>query len=112
MERDVAQSSNGIDLAAVYQLLTEISGRLDGHDSKLNELVRAVNEHDRRFDEIRSVLDGHNVKLDDLTNGQTELREALSQYHYSVVGQGLAVNRLADRVRVIEEHLGLPTSGL
>jgi hypothetical protein len=101
----VAQSGNGIDLAAIYQLLAEISGRLDGHGSKLNELVGAINEHNRRFDQIGSVLD-------DLTHGQAEIREALSQYHYSVVGQGMAVNRLAERVKLIEEHLGLASSGL
>jgi hypothetical protein len=105
VEQTVAQSGNGIDLAAIYQLLTEVSGRLDGHESKLNELIGAVNEHNRRFDAIRSVLD-------DLTHGQAELREALSQYHYSVVGQGIAVNRLAERVKLIEENLGLPSSGL
>jgi len=108
----VAQSGNGIDLAAVYQLLTEILGRLDGHETKLNELVGIVNEHSRRFDQIRSVLDEHNRKLDDLGHGQTELSEALNQYHYSVVGQGMAVNRLAERVKLIEEHLGLPPLGL
>jgi hypothetical protein len=50
LERIVARSGNGIDLAAIYQLLTEISGRLDGNDLKLNELVGTVNEHTRRFD--------------------------------------------------------------
>jgi uncharacterized coiled-coil DUF342 family protein len=108
----VARSGNGVDLSAIYQLLTEISGRLDGYESKLNELVGAVNEHNRRFDQIRAVLNEHNQKLDDLAHGQTELRDALSQYHYSVVGQGMAVNLLAERVTLIEKHLGLPSSGL
>ena len=108
----MAQSGNGIDLTAIYQLLTEISGRLNGHESKLNELIGTVNEHSRRFDQIRSALDEHNHKLDDLAHGQTELRDAVTQYHFSVVGQGLAVNRLAERVKLIEEHLGLPASGL
>lgn len=108
----MAQSGNGIDLAAIYQLLTEISGRLDGHEAKLNQLVGTVNEHSRRFDQLRSVLDGYSSKLDDLGHGQTELGEALSQYHYAVVGQGIAVNRLAERVKLIEEHLGLASSEL
>jgi hypothetical protein len=35
----VAQSGNGIDIAAVYALLTQVPARLDGIEGKLNELV-------------------------------------------------------------------------
>ena len=90
----MAQSGNGIDLSAIYQLLTEISGRLDRHEGKLNELVVTANEHGRRFDQVATILNEHSRKFEDLFHGLTDLRDAVGQYHLSVVGQGIAVNRL------------------
>jgi len=64
------QSSNGIDLAAIHQLLTEVAqtvrghserferieARLDNHTEKLNELVAAVNRHSRKMDDLSASL--------------------------------------------------------
>ena len=117
----MAQSGNGIDTAAVYQLLSEVAqtvrshdeqfarlnGRIDGVERKLNELVGVVNGHVRRFDEVAVALNTQGRKLDDLAHGLTDLRDAVGHYHHSVVGQGIAVNRLEERVKLLEEHLGL-----
>ena len=64
------QSGNGIDLAAIHQLLTavaqtvrghserfeRIEARLDNHTEKLNELVAAVNRHSRKMDDLSASL--------------------------------------------------------
>jgi ABC-type transporter Mla subunit MlaD len=142
----VAQSGNGIDLAAIYQLLTAIAGRLDGHEGKLNELIGTTNEHSRRFDRIDRRLDGiddrldehtgklnqlvgtvndhnrrfdqmaavlndHSRKLDDLTFSVTDLRAAVTNYHNTVLGHGIRLTNLDERVRRIERHLKLEPVG-
>jgi ABC-type transporter Mla subunit MlaD len=78
----VAQSGNGIDLGAVYRLLTEVaeavrahSERFDDVDRRLEQLLRVVNEHSRVFDEH-----GHQL---------TELRGAVDQFHEAVISQGI-----------------------
>ena len=105
----MAQSSNGVDLQAVVQLLHDISGRLDNHDRKLNEIVATVNDHIRRFDEVAVILNDHGRKLDDLAQAVTDLRGTVGHYHHSVIGQGIVVNDLDERVKRLEERLALDT---
>jgi uncharacterized coiled-coil protein SlyX len=123
---------NGPDIAAVYQVLTEVAqmvaghdrrfdrieARLDGHDRrfdeqdrKINELVRTVNEHSRVFAEVTATLALHGRKLDDLGAGQKELRAALTHYHTTVLGHGVLISELDERVRRIERHLKLEAAG-
>ena len=74
---------NGPDIAAVYQLLTQVA--------------RAVAGHDR--------------KLDDLAAGLASLRDAVTHYHSSVLGHGMLISELDERVRRIERHLKLESTG-
>ena len=119
------QSGNGIDLAAIYQLLSEVAQRiraqgqrfetvelrLDDHTRKLNEVIGMVNEHSCRFDQIAGVLNEHGRKLDDLADGLTTLRSTVSHYHNSVIGHGMMLNTFEERLKRVEEHLRLdPTS--
>ncbi|HEV8679098.1 MAG TPA: hypothetical protein VGQ90_06960 [Stellaceae bacterium] len=80
------QSGNGIDLAAVYQLLTEVA--------------QTVRNHSAQFERV-------DARLDDIDAGLRELRLTLYQYHEAVVGQGISLTRLDERVQRIEAHLGL-----
>ena len=112
----MAQSGNGVDIGAVYSLLTEVAESIRGHnvrlenvETKLNELVVVVNDHTRKFDEIAALLNQHGLNFADLSQGLTDLRDAVGQYHYSVIGQGIALNHLAERVSLLEAHLGLGT---
>lgn len=91
------QSGNGIDLAAVYQLLTEMAGTLAAHD--------------RRFDQLAAVANEHGRKIDDLAAGLQELRLAVMQYHDAVIGHGVELTRLGERVKRIEAHLALGAAG-
>jgi hypothetical protein len=68
-DRRVAQGGNGIDLSAVYQLLLQMSGRLDHMSGR---------------------LDVHGRKLDDLAAGLTDLRATVTNYHSAVLGHGIA----------------------
>lgn len=121
------ESGNGIDLAAVYQLLTEVAekvaahdrrfdridtrldgvdARLDEHGSKLNELIATVNDHTRKLDSLAAIVNEHSRKIDDLAAGVDELRNALHDYHEAVVGHGIHITELDRRVGRIEAHLG------
>jgi signal transduction histidine kinase len=92
----VEQSGNGIDLAAVYQLMLQMSGRLNHVSGRLDQ----VSEH----------LDVHERKLDDLGAGLTDLRAAVTNYHSAVLGHGILISDLDERVRRIERHLKLETT--
>jgi hypothetical protein len=86
----MAQSGNGVDIGAVYNLLVQMSGRLD-----------TVSER----------LDSHERKLDDLAVGLSDLRNAVTNYHSTVLGHGILISELDERVRRIERHLKLEPAG-
>lgn len=64
------QSGNGIDLAAIYHLLTEVAEKVASHDRRFEQI-------DRRFEQI-------DRKIDDVAAGLSELRSTLYQYHAAV----------------------------
>ena len=112
------QSGNGVDLAAIHQLLSEVAQavrrqgerfdiRLDTHDRLLNELVITANDHTRKLDQLVTIINQHSRRIDDLVAELHELRLALNEYHDSVIGHGIELTRLGDRVKRIEEHLKL-----
>jgi ABC-type transporter Mla subunit MlaD len=110
----MARSGNGIDNAAIYQLLSEVAesvrgqgGRLDAVERKLNEIVLTVNEHSRRFDQVASMLDGHGRRLTDLSHDVESLRGTLDEYHRAVIGHGISLTELDERVERIEHQLRL-----
>ena len=53
-------SGNGVDIAAVYQLLSQVA--------------QTVNEHTRVLNEHTLLLHEHGRKLDDLEHGQVTVR--------------------------------------
>jgi chromosome segregation ATPase len=124
-------SGNGVDIAAVYQLLTEVAQTVAGHDRKLdaqdrkldaqdrkldaqdrklNEIIVVVNEHTHKLDELAGVVNRHDRKLDDLTTDIIGLRETLTHYHATVLGHGILYSELDERVRRIERHLKLESA--
>ena len=95
---------NGPDIAAVYQLLTQVARTVTGHDRKLDDLSAEVAG-------LREVVAAHSRKLDDLSSGLASLRDAVTHYHSSVLGHGLLISELDERVRRIERHLKLEPAG-
>ncbi len=121
-------SGNGVDIAAVYQLLSEVARTLAGHDRrfdahdrrfdaqdrkldaqdrKLNEIIGVVNDHTAKLNELADVVNRHDRKLDDLTADIAGLRETVTHYHATVLGHGILYGELDQRVRRIERHLKL-----
>lgn len=85
---------NGIDIAAVYQLLTHVAQTVDQH-------TRVLNDHTRQLADLT-------CGMNDLAHGQASMRQSLTEYHASVIGHGILISQLEDRVRRIEQHLNLP----
>jgi hypothetical protein len=77
------RSGNGPDIAAVHDLLTQVARIVAGHDRKLDELAA----------------------------GLASLREAVTNYHATVLGHGILISELDERVRRIERHLNLAADG-
>jgi chromosome segregation ATPase len=115
---DSMSGVNGPDIVAVYQLLTEVAHRVAGHDSRLDSFDRKLDgiaahlaDHDRKLDSIAVHLADHDRKLDDLAAGLTSLREAVTHYHSTVIGHGILISELDERVRRIARHLKLEPAG-
>ena len=104
-------SENGIDIAAVYQLLTEVAGMVAAHGRKLDDHGRKLDEHDRRFDSLAAAVADVRRELRDQAAGLAALRRMLTEYHSSVLGHGILISELDERVRRIEQHLNLPAVG-
>ncbi|MEW5726540.1 MAG: DUF1515 family protein [Pseudomonadota bacterium] len=78
-----------VDLAAVFQLLGSVAAD-----------VREMREELRRKADKSEIAE---VKHD-----VASLRQTLTEYHASVLGHGVMISDLEDRVRRIERHLNLP----
>jgi hypothetical protein len=96
-------SGNGADIAAVYQLLSQVAQTVNEHSRILNDHTRVLNEH-------TLLLHDHGRRLENIEHGQSTLRQAVVEYHSSVIGHGILISELDHRVRRIEEHLNLPPS--
>jgi ABC-type transporter Mla subunit MlaD len=96
--------ANGPDIAAVYQLLTQVARTVTGHDRKLDDLSAEVAG-------LREVVAAQDRKLDDLAAGLASFRDAVTHYHSSVLGHGMLISELDERVRRIERHLKLEPAG-
>ncbi len=109
---------NGPDIAAVYQLLTQVARTVTGHDRKLDNLSAEVGDLRTTVSGLggmvtglSEIVAGHDRKLDDLGAGLTSLREAVTKYHSTVLGHGILISELDERVRRIERHLRLEPAG-
>ncbi|HEY3910346.1 MAG TPA: hypothetical protein VGM07_10685 [Stellaceae bacterium] len=57
-------SGNGVDIGAVYQLLTQVAHTVAGHDRKLDDIIDRLDGHDRKLDAQDHKLDAQDRKLD------------------------------------------------
>ena len=108
-------SGNGVDIGAVYQLLTQVAEAVAGHGQKLDSLDRRMDGFDRRMDgldrrmdKLEGRMDQLEGRMDNLEHGLAGLRRAVTEYHASVLGHGILISELDERVRRIELHLNLP----
>ncbi len=76
-------SGNGVDLGAIYQSIVALDVKMD-----------------RKFEGVERRLSG-------LSSDVAGLRQALTEYHSSVLGHGILISELEERLRRVEQHLGL-----
>ena len=101
-------SGNGADIGAVYQLLMQVAETVGATVESWDSLDRRMQSVEHRPDGVERRLDGFDHRLDDLTAGLAGLRRAVTEYHASVLGHGIPISELDERVRRIELHLNLP----
>ncbi len=87
-------SSNGVDLASIYQLLAQVA--------------QTVTRHDQMFASLFTRMDSLERKMSDLDGKVDGLRQAMTEYHASVLGHGILISKLDARLRRVEQHLHLP----
>ncbi len=94
-------SGNGVDLGAIYQLLSQVAEAVTRHDRALEALGRDMVAMRGELTEMRGIM---------ATKGDlAELRQTITHYHSSIVGHGILISDLEARIRRVEEHLDLPT---
>ena len=66
-------SGNGVDIAAVYQLLREVADRVIAHDARFTSIDNRFTSIDNRFADV-------DRQLAELRNGIADLRHTVTQY--------------------------------
>lgn len=82
-----------VDIAAVFQLLGSVA-------TDVREMRKELNG---KADKAELAAVKADLKAD-----IASLRQTLTEYHASVLGHGVLISDLEDRVRRIERHLNLP----
>jgi chromosome segregation ATPase len=115
-------SGNGPDIAAVYGLLREVAAtvashdrrfdridqRLDGLETRMDRLEARMDRLEARMDRLETRMDHLEARMDHLEGEVRSVRQTLVAYHSSVLGHGILISELEDRVRRIERHLDIP----
>ena len=93
-------SGNGVDIAAVYQLLREVANTVVSHDERFRDLRAEMAT-------LRGLMcDGLRKEV---RSDIASLRQTLTEYHASVLGHGILISELERRVLRIEDtdlHVG------
>ena len=90
-------SGNGVDIAAVYELLRSVADTVITHDQRFARMEERMG---RGFSEARRAIA-------ELSRNVGEVRRELASYHASVVGHGILITELDERVSRLERHVGL-----
>jgi hypothetical protein len=106
-------SGNGVDIGAVYQLLTKVAETLAGHDLKLDSIDRRLDGVEGRLDGVERRLGVVERRLDGVDHRRSDgraSRPSPGSYRVSrvVLGHGILISELEERVRRIELHLNVP----
>lgn len=107
----MAQGGNGIDIGAVYQLLTQVAETVQSHTEEFGRIHRRLDGVDARLGGVDHRLDRVDRRLDELGRNVEDLRTTVTEYHATVIGHGILYSELAQRVRRIERHLKLEAAG-
>lgn len=99
----------------VLQLLREMRADMASKDD-IRRLDDKIGHLDDKIADVRS--DVHSLRADvasdlltmrkDLSEQIVGLRRAVIEYHSSVIGHGVLISELEERLRRVEQHLNLP----
>ncbi len=101
-------SGNGIDLGAIHQILLGIAEVQQDHGHQLAQLRTEMNGVRSEMHDMRSQMNDMRSQMNDMRSQIGGLRQQVTEYHSSVLGHGILISELDQRVRRLEEHLGLP----
>jgi archaellum component FlaC len=108
----MAEQPNNLVLELLRGLRTEVGGVKSDIQSVRNELKSVKDELKGDINSLRADVASDLLKMQKETREQIGgVRRALTEYHSSVVGHGIQISELQDRVRRIEQHLRLPPLG-
>lgn len=96
-----------VDIAAVFSLLGTVASDVREQTRKLNEVIGTVNDHGRKLTELATDLGDLKQDVSSLKIGQATIRKEIADYHSSVLGHGILISELDERVRRIERQLGI-----
>ena len=100
---------NGIDLGSIYGLLVEVAKTVSRHDAALLSLQDGLQQLRAEVKSEIGTLRNEFASFRNETRAEfTTLRQTITQYHSSVIGHGILISNLEERVRRIENHLDLP----
>ena len=84
----------------IREQFNRLEARMDRVEARQGAVEALLRQHTRRLDTV--TFDLANVRRD-----VAALRLAVQDYHGAMVGHGMHISELDERVRRIEEHLGL-----
>ena len=91
-------SENGVDLGAIYGAIIAISNDLKSFKAEMHSFKAEIQA------EFRAV----HSEISDLRHSVGELRTALNDYHGSVIGHGVLITELDERVTRLEQRSQTP----
>ena len=104
----MSSSGNGADIGQVLAIVQDLAAGQRQMGAAVQDLAAGQKEMRATLQEHGRILEQHSRKLDDLSADVGGLRQQVTEYHASVLGHGVLISELDQRVRRIERHLNLP----
>ena len=89
-------SGNGVDLASIYQAVMAFGADMRSFRAEVKADMQSLRA------ELKADI-ANKADKDDVAR----LRQAVVEYHSAVIGHGVLISELDDRLRRVEQHLGL-----
>ena len=111
----MSSTGNGADIGQVLAIVQDLAvgqremrAILEDHGRKLEDHGRKLDDHGRKLEDLDRKVEDLDRKVEDLSAEVGGLRRQVTEYHSSVLGHGVLISELEQRVRRIERHLDLP----
>jgi capsule polysaccharide export protein KpsE/RkpR len=98
-------SENGVDIGSMYQILVALSGKIGQIEVDLAQMKAELGQMKSAM-VTKGDLTAMVTKAD-LAAMRDELRSEIRGYHAAVMGHGILISELDERVTRLEDHTGL-----